>query len=250
MKFTNAYELFKTLFDRDALKGFSIKQVFMFFGNTPEFEIDSTIEELGFNKLAEEIFDDWCKHSEKANMYPSDYACKLYLNDKDNLSISIEVTHDLCEYHGDENIIDDILQISIRELSLEKLIDEDEDLALQFDLSFNLEVKDMFSGKYDFSLFQIRSSHGETNEATKIDNLINSHIESFGLLNLQKIIFEYFVKLQNGNVDYHGIHLEIEKNELQTFQGFGADKDELFKDYLENYPLDFTIDLDQIENKI
>lgn len=58
MKFTNAYELFKTLYDRDFLKGFYIKQVFMFFGNTPEIEIDTKIKEPSFIKLAEEIFDD------------------------------------------------------------------------------------------------------------------------------------------------------------------------------------------------
>jgi hypothetical protein len=108
----------------------------------------------------------------------------------------------------------------------------------------------MLSGKYDFSLFQLKCSHDEAKKALKMNDIINYSIASFGQEKLQKIIFEYFVKLQNGNVDYHGIHLEIEKNELQTFQGFGADKDELFKDYLENYPLDFTIDLDQIENKI
>ena len=32
MKFTNAYELFKTLYDRDFLKGFYIKQVFLLSG--------------------------------------------------------------------------------------------------------------------------------------------------------------------------------------------------------------------------
>ena len=32
MKFTNAYELFKTLYDRDFLKGFYIKQAFLLCG--------------------------------------------------------------------------------------------------------------------------------------------------------------------------------------------------------------------------
>ena len=111
---------------------------------------------------------------------------------------------------------------------------------------FYIKQAFMLSGIYNFSLFQIKSNHDNESESTKIDNLINSNIESFGLVKLQKIIFEYFVNLHKGNEDYHGIHLEIEKNEVQTFQGFGADKDELFKNYLENYPLDFTLDLDPI----
>jgi len=249
MKFTNAYELFKTLYDRDLLKGFYINQVFMFYGSTFEFEIDTKIKEPGFIELAEEICNDWCDHSEKANNYPSNYACKFYLNDKDNLSISIEVTHDLCEYHGDENIIDDILQISIRELSLEKLIDEDEDLELQFDLSFKLEMKDMVSGKYDFSLFQLKSSQDEVKIAMKINNAIDAGVKSLGLENLQKSIVDYFINLHDGNLDYFGISIEIERTQLEAFQGFGADKDELLKNYLENYTLNFTLDLDKIQIK-
>lgn len=189
-------------------------------------------------------------HSEKANNYPSNYACKFYLNDKDNLSISIEAIHDMCEYHGDENIIDDILHIINRELSLEKLIDEDEDLKLQFDLSFKLEIKDMVGVKFDFSLFQLKSSQDELKIAKKINNAIEANIKSLGLVNLQKSIVDYFTNLHNGNSDYYGISIEIARTQLEDFQGFGADKDELLKNYLENYPLDFNIDLDQIENKI
>lgn len=249
MKFKNAYELFKTLYDRDLLKGFYINQVFMFYGSTYEFEIDTQIEEPGFIKLAEEICNDWCDHSEKANNYPSNYTCKFYLNDEDNLSISIEAIHDLCEYHVDENIIDDILQIIIRELSLEKLIDEDEDLELQFDLSFKLEMKDMDSGIFDFSLFQLQSSQDELKIAKKINSVIEANIKSLGLENLQKSLIDYFINLHNGNSDYNGISIEIARTQLEAFQGFGADKDELLKNYLENYPLNFAMDLDKIQIK-
>ena len=63
---------------------------------------------------------------------------------------------------------------------------------------FYIKQAFMLSGIYNFSLFQIKSNHDNESESTKIDNLINSN------------------------------------------------KDELFKNYLENYPLDFTLDLDPI----
>ena len=77
MKFSNAYELFKTLYDLNLLKGFYINQVFMFYGSTFEFEIDTKIQEPKFINLAEEIFNGWCDHSQKANCYPSNYDCKM-----------------------------------------------------------------------------------------------------------------------------------------------------------------------------
>ena len=246
MKFTNAFTLFKTLYDSDLLKGFTIEPVGSLYGLSTDLLINTKIEQPRFIRLAEEIFNDWRWNTQKA-VYPSDYDCKLYLNKNDDLCISIDAIHDLNEYHCDENIVDDILRCVVDKLSLEKLIHDEIDLENQFELNMKLEFDDFVSGKYDFSLFLIESSDDEANEATKIDNLINSHIESFGLKNLQKSIFDYFINLHDGNKDYQGICIEIEENNIEVFHGFGKNKDEDLKSYLENYPLNFALDIVKIQ---
>lgn len=245
MKFTNALNLFKTLYENDLLKGFKINPFDMFSGTKMEISVDTIIEQPRFIKLAEGIFDDWRWYTEKA-VYPSRYECELYLNKNDDLCISIDAILDLNEYHCDKNIVDDILRYVVDKLSLEKLIHDEIDLENQFELNMKLEFDDFVSGKYDFSLFQIESTNLYLGK-TKINNLINSNIESFGLENLQKPIVDYFINLHDGNSDYQGIRIEIEDSYITAFQGFGSDKDELFKKYLVNYPLNFALDLVKIQ---
>ena len=130
------------------------------------------------------------------------------------------------------------------------MIDEDEDLDFQFNLSFKLEIDNFVGSKYNLSLFQINSSHDEVKIALKINNTINAKIKSVGLENLQKSIIGYFRNLHDGNSDYHGICIEIEDNNINTFQGYGTDVDENLKEFLLDYPLKFALDLNKIQRNL
>ncbi len=249
MKFSNAYSLFRTLFERSLLTGFRIEPIETFYGVMMELAVETKIEQARFVKLVKEIFEDWRRETEKA-IYPSNYDCRLYLNDKGDLCFSVDAIHDLQEYHCDENLIESILQIIIVELDLGKIVEQDEGFEYQFEITLKLEVVDFGLDKFDFTLFSINSCNDDPKVAKKINDLINLHIKSIGLENLQKSIVGYFKNLHDGNSDYHGICIVIENNDIDTFHGVGADVDENLKDFLINYPLKFALDLEKIEKNL
>ena len=252
MKYTNANHLFHELIKRNLLQGFR-NQV-----GWKEHRWESNFSRIDFGATEPAYLNTWVKTTIQAYLdkfsvfYPERYGV-FSIRDHDNISVQIDCLIDLRESIPEINISRDLIRILVKELSLEKYDDSEGCEEYAYHLGLVLDFQDIKKRKYRFSHFEFRSYHLDPLMVDLINREIEDQMGVIGLKHIQKMLIDYFIDLHKANkgLPYSGIFLSIYDavymNSIRYFIGKEIQLHENFSAYLENIPIDFELNVDEME---
>jgi len=235
MKFTNAYDLILFLFKNDLISG-------LYLGLRGEYEIKSRIKDIKLLKLLDEIWGDWRwgETDGKANAIHEGFY-NFSIDSKDVLVMELSVQDDILDYHGNPFEIEKILEIISDNIELD-FIDEEECLEYQICIDIELKYENINNSIYDLSVFSIKSFESDDDKIKELTTKLDERTIKI----LKEKVVEYLLSIHKKNHNYDGFSLIINENYFSNYTGTDLEEVKDIKSFLENYTLEFNLDLDKL----
>jgi hypothetical protein len=230
MKFTNAYELIYSLYEKDLIDGFdsSIRG---------DFEVRTSIDDEKILKILDEICADLIFGG--TAIYQGCYEFEFDSNN--DLSMSVQIDDDILEFHGNTFDIEQILSVISNYLSLQ-YIEKVEDLEFQISLDIELEYNNIEKSDYELLVFTIK----DFDSSEELTNEINRKIKECDIDKLKELVIDELVKQHKDNHSYTGFSLTIDESQITSYSASGHEEVEDFKESLENHIIDIEIDFTKL----